>query len=333
VVEPWTLTSFDVIIDPADEALVSGSALLYYRYDGTTFLSTPLEPLGGNQYQATLPRALCEDLPEFYVSAVGSQTGVKTAPFGAPEIVFTAEVGELAVVPVLTEGFEEGVPTGWSASGLWHVSSACLVAPVPDGSHWAYYGQDGTCNYDTGDRNSGVLSSVPTLLPAIPPGGQVQLRYYSNLQTEDEQGYDVAGLYVNCGLEDVPAESATWQERSVDLTALAGQSIQLEWRFDTIDDYYNNYRGWQVDAVYIEASELECDFELPCSPADWDCDDDVDLDDYAVFAECQAGPNRAPTPTPPVTPPQCLAVFDQDGDTDVDLPDFAEFQIIRAGPQ
>lgn len=67
---------------------------------------------------------------------------------------------------------------------------------------------------------------------------------------------------------------------------------------------------------------LEATFDLPC---DHDDDGDVDLDDYALFADCMAGPDATPIPTS-TSVDKCLDTFDFDGDDDVDVDDFAEFQ-------
>ncbi|MCP4249294.1 MAG: hypothetical protein GY778_19810 [bacterium] len=69
----------------------------------------------------------------------------------------------------------------------------------------------------------------------------------------------------------------------------------------------------------------------PPLPGDADGDGDVDLDDHAVFFDCMAGPDTAPSPTPPTTPQDCLNVFDFDDEADVDLFDFAAFQAILGG--
>jgi agmatine/peptidylarginine deiminase len=263
LIPPGAPATFEVTIDPGNESVVPGTELLHHRDGGGGFVPTPLAPLGGGQYEATLPAALCADSPEFYVSAEGSSSGLKTAPPGAFE-----------------ERFESGLPPGWSASGLWHVTDACAVVPPCDGQLWAYYGLNASCTYDNGNHNSGALASPAIALPVIPPGGNVTMSYCSTCQTENEPGYDIAGLHVNGQWLDTPAESPAWGTRLVDLTAFAGQSVVLEWRFDSIDDYYNDFPGWQVDAVTITASDLEC--ENPC-PADVDGDGVVNVQDFLLL--------------------------------------------------
>ena len=67
-------------------------------------------------------------------------------------------------------------------------------------------------------------------------------------------------------------------------------------------------------------------------PGDYDDDGDVDLDDFGVFADCQAGPGAAPNPSlPSVTSQDCLDAFDFEPDADVDATDFAVFQGAYSG--
>ncbi len=58
---------------------------------------------------------------------------------------------------------------------------------------------------------------------------------------------------------------------------------------------------------------------------DFDADGDVGLADWAVLAPALAGPDRVPTPEPPIPPAECLAHFDTTLDGDLDLRDFAVF--------
>ena len=58
---------------------------------------------------------------------------------------------------------------------------------------------------------------------------------------------------------------------------------------------------------------------------DFDCDDDVDLDDMGFLQACMTGPNV------PIIEPLCHAAdFDRDGDAD--LSDFGRFQRCLSGP-
>ncbi len=65
---------------------------------------------------------------------------------------------------------------------------------------------------------------------------------------------------------------------------------------------------------------------VPTFPGDFDRDGDFDADDLAALADCLAGPDNAPLPTPPVTPAACRAEFDRDLDSDCDLADILALQ-------
>jgi hypothetical protein len=267
------------------------------------------------------------DQPEFYVSAAGDPGGVKTDPPGAPGACFAAAVGELAPLLVLAERFEEGLPPGWQTSGLWHVTGSCPVLPTCDGVRWAYYGLEDTCDYDTGAPNSGGLMSPPLTLPILPAGGTATLAYCSTLVTEDEPGYDVAAVLANGTAIDQPEQAPAWQPRTADLTAFGGQTITLEWWFDTVDDWYNDYPGWQVDEVEVSATQLECDFTLPFVPGDVNCDgavDAFDIDPFVLALTDPAGYDAAQ--------PDCTRhLADTNGDGRVDAFDIDPFVKLLAG--
>jgi hypothetical protein len=105
----------------------------------------------------------------------------------------------------------------------------------------------------------------------------------------------------------------------------------------------NEDAGYQTNCPDVEAEDTDGyrkAFEAPILkeidvfgrlPGDSDGDGDVDLDDFANFAECLNGPDALPNPTPPPTPEECLDYFDFDGDSDVDLDDFEEFQVAFTG--
>jgi len=88
---------------------------------------------------------------------------------------------------LFSDGFENGL-ANWSTTGLWHLvdtSDTCgaLAAPFPEGTHCAYYGIPGACNFDTGVWNSGELTLLtPIVLPAAGPA--VSLHCWTQQKSE-----------------------------------------------------------------------------------------------------------------------------------------------------
>ncbi len=81
--------------------------------------------------------------------------------------------------------------------------------------------------------------------------------------------------------------------------------------------------GHQASSGELFYTEHHFYLQVTASPADYDHDGDVDLDDYAQLRRCLAGPNQ-PAPMPFCFPPD-YAATDLDGDGDVDLADFSIF--------
>lgn len=70
---------------------------------------------------------------------------------------------------------------------------------------------------------------------------------------------------------------------------------------------------------------------VDCGPGDYDCDGDVDENDYTIFADCVGGPGVAPAPSmPEISLDDCLSAFDADIDGDIDLIDYSWFQVLFA---
>lgn len=100
--------------------------------------------------------------------------------------------------------------------------------------------------------------------------------------------------------------------------------------------FFEDWANSRIDAnEYIRANYaaelsgpqyLHLDSARSC---DFDYDADVDSDDFAVFADCLAGPDL-PDP-PPGCHPTHFNAADLDCDTDVDLVDFAVFQRVFTG--
>ena len=161
-------------------------------------------------------------------------------------------------IPVgLDEDFESGNPP-WTGTGLWHVISTLTCSPAASAPNAWYYGQDSTCNYSNGATNVGSLLS-PVFV--VPPLGELTLS--SREQTEGTgTTWDTRKIFVRPDgggrtlLQQSTNNANAWYTIGpIDLSAYAGQLIQLEFEFNTVDSTLNAYLGWMVDDVLVAGAD------------------------------------------------------------------------------
>ena len=165
----------------------------------------------------------------------------------------------------ISEDFESGIGS-WSLDGLWHLAAdSTCAAPEPGYSSpltSAYYGQDGVCTYDTGARTTGELCS-PILFGI---DGTSTLEFDFLRQVEDFVGnYDITRAEVVQGgarttvwsLNATNPSAATWTNSgSIDLSAFAGNPIELCFVFDTVDGTDNDQIGLFIDDIEITGNSM-----------------------------------------------------------------------------
>jgi hypothetical protein len=162
---------------------------------------------------------------------------------------------------LLEESFEAGLPADWFASGLWHVTDQCSPPSTCDGTSHAYFGQNGTCTFATGSAEAGVLVAPPVSLPGSLLSAQLEFcsahQGESYLDVFDLAIVTVNGIPVDI-VSDDPAQ-LDWEVRSIDLTSYIGQSVVIQFEFDSRDQFENDFLGWQIDRVRVTAtSALDC---------------------------------------------------------------------------
>jgi hypothetical protein len=281
LVPPNTPVTINAKVKQGNDTLVPGSEKIFYRDGAGAFIEMALTPLGGELYEATLPGFGCDDNPEFYVQAEGQAGGVVTSPKDAPTKTFAFDIGELESSVSYTQGFNAGLPAGWTATGLWKITGLCASGTSCDGGTYAYYGLTNNCTFNNGGANNGTLTSPPIALPAIPPSGKLELQYCYRYAGEGGNPYDRASVIVN-GVEVATASDApTWTAGVADISAFAGANATLQFKFDTVDGIINDTLGWQVDGLKIVATTLTCESE-ECYA---DCDENgiLDIDDFVCF--------------------------------------------------
>jgi hypothetical protein len=151
--------------------------------------------------------------------------------------------------PIVNGDFEAG-PTGWTqySSHGWDVITTDFPGSVsPRSGSWAAWegGEDDDISY--------VQQQV-----TVPPS-QPYLSYWHWIASEDDCGYDFAGVVINDStVVDVyplcwDENTGGWERHTVNLGAYAGQSVSLQIRTETDSSLNSNLF---VDDVSFQASAL-----------------------------------------------------------------------------
>ncbi|MBI4053917.1 MAG: S8 family serine peptidase [Candidatus Doudnabacteria bacterium] len=172
----------------------------------------------------------------------------------------TATVSVTVTSPVLLSENFEGDVSAWSASGLWHLANdtPCVTPGYKSATHSFYYGKESSCNYDTGKKNTGALTS-----PSVSGlGSSIKLSFWYWREVESYNGaydktsvqvsYDGGSTWTTVWYKDSKnASEKEWTFASLDLTS-GSDAVKVRFAFDSVDGVANKFRGWLVDDVTIE---------------------------------------------------------------------------------
>ncbi|MEW6618173.1 MAG: RHS repeat-associated core domain-containing protein [bacterium] len=161
-------------------------------------------------------------------------------------------------------------PNVWTTTGLWHRAQGKGY-----NSNYSFAYNNGS-NYNTGGRNSGILTSPTIDLTKVTTA---KLRFwtrwqhesysygdYDNIKVEVWDGKSWNRIFYNDCNEG--QASTNWHEELLDISAYAGKLIKVRFCFDTVDGWYNDYEGWYIDNVRVEPSSFNADFEKEEAPQD-----------------------------------------------------------------
>jgi len=154
-----------------------------------------------------------------------------------------------------TAGFFDAIENGtngWAATGLWHIVGTGACSNWYSPTHSWYYGQDTTCDYNTGTYSFGSLTSPTFLVPT-----NAVLTYWGWEQANNASDYRWVYLVTDNGqswslVYQSTNDASAWYPKVIDLSAFAGKAAQLAFSFYSLAAS-STFRGWYIDDVRVAA--------------------------------------------------------------------------------
>jgi len=301
---PGESTVINVEVLENDDTLAS-APVLRYRFGPGAFLSTPLSPIIGDSYLATLPAAPCDATLEFYFEGEGDMSGPFAFPAGGAGAPFSAIVGVTTTVTDLD--FESAL--GWSVSNDAGLTDGGWDRGVPvncnRGDPPADFDGSGQCfltdNSSAGSCNSDVDGGTTTLIsPLFDVSGLADAelsyaRWFSNtagaapesdvfvVEVSPDGGSNWVTLEVvgpTLGSPN-PEVSGGWVYKTFRIADVVPLTDEFRVRFVASDLSSQSVVEAGVDAFLIR--EFACSFVAEHCPGDANGDGIADFDDLVTI--------------------------------------------------
>jgi len=176
---PDTATVIRVDVEALSSTPVAGSGEVFYRGSSGSFVSTSMNEIAPNQYEATIPGFECGENVQYYFRAE-SDAGPVTEPSTAPAAFFSAAVADDFAVDSddfeTNTGWTVGLPGDTATTGIWDRANPQGTAAQPEDDHTPGSGVNcfvtdsragaGVGTYDVDNGKTSLVSPVFDLTDA-----------------------------------------------------------------------------------------------------------------------------------------------------------------------
>lgn len=299
---PTTPTTLRVEILAGTSTLVPGSAAMRYRVSGSSYQTVPLIPLGGPDFEATLPPVSCGDVFEYYISAESASGATVLSPPNGQAIPSRVEVG----TPTVTLSDNAQTNIGWAVSGSATDGQWSRGVPIgfgradpptdASGSGAAWVTDNSGANSGNSDVDGGQTAlTSPTL--DLSDGGEIEYRYWFNDISLGPINGDRFGVEVSTddGASWTSVRAFTepdhiWRRDVIRVGDEVPASPTVRIRFSVDDLGAQNIVEGGMDNLVVRV--LDCT-DLACSPADLNKDGVLDNGDIVLLVAAFLGGDLA----------------------------------------
>jgi murein tripeptide amidase MpaA len=307
-VSPVVPTTLSVRIDPAFSTRSTGTERAFVRISSDQpFVEAPLQHLGSDLFEVTLPGTICPRVVEYYFSVETDLGQTVYSPTLAPIEVHRAAVSNASLL--MADDFE--VDNGWTVEnvlpldGAWHRAEPLQFVA----SGFGNVTQPGEDNpFGTGTFCYVTKNGVPGMLPGghdvdngptrlISPVLDLDERdavvsFHAWVYSQPADDYLEVDLSTDGGATWTPVMALShrpaWKPYTFRMSDYAAPSAQTRIRFSIADPGNNSLTEALVDDVVVTRSDC---YELP---GDYNLDGFVDEDDILRFVEVLLGLNTDP---------------------------------------
>jgi len=266
-IEPGTATPLPVEIQAVSGQELDLDRLLLHWRSGSdgVFTETPLNPLGGDLYEAVLPATPCGETLEYYLSAATTGGDVQTSPADAPAEVYAADAVNVDVA--FADDFE--TDAGWTVENI-DLEDGQWTRGFPEGAGRGApdtdYDGSGRCyTTDNAEGNSDVdggptrLISPAIDLSASPDAIVSYARWFSN----DDQDIDRLDVHVSNDdgttwtLVESVSNTGGWTTHDFRVADFVEPTSQVRIRFSATDNPNDSVTEAAIDAFQVAV--VSCD--------------------------------------------------------------------------
>ncbi|MEM1186138.1 MAG: GC-type dockerin domain-anchored protein [Planctomycetota bacterium] len=278
---PGAPETFEVEIDLGDETLATPPTLLFRGDSGASFSTAVLVNTDGDLYEATLPAFDCDEEPEFFISAVGTVTGVSRFPASgnAQAIVTNGSQVEFSDDGEIDLGY---TVSGDATDGQWTLGVPLNNGrgdPVADfdGSGSAWLTDNSAADGGNSDVDNGTTFLTTPPIDLSEDSIVTFAYWFNDIASGAVQGGDAFTVEISTNggttfslVRSFSTASNAWRTdtltEGVDYNAAAPGLGRL--RFGASDIGTQNVIEAGVDAIVVTTRTCETDPQTPCNAAD-----------------------------------------------------------------